>query len=92
MLRRPLWMLALGVALGCAVPACVGGPDETNLNPQPLPPGLPEETGEGDEEAAGSDRGVGGSSGSSSGGTSPPQTSLDGGASADSGDAGDGGE
>jgi hypothetical protein len=92
MLRKPLWLLVLGAALGCAAPACVGGPDETNLNPQPLPPRENEKTGDGDENAPGTDRGTGDSSGtSSSGGMSPPQASTDAGAGTDGGDAGDDG-
>jgi hypothetical protein len=55
-------MLATGLVLLHAVPACVGGPDETNLNPQPLPPadlperGVTDETpGNGDQKGTGSD-------------------------------------
>lgn len=74
MLRRPLWILALGAALGCAVPACVGGTEDTNLNPQPLPPEEPGEKSD-DSYEPGSDRGAGGSS-SSSGGSSGGTTSA----------------
>lgn len=38
MFRRPLRILVVGAVLAHAAPACVGGPDDADLNPQPLPP------------------------------------------------------
>lgn len=95
MLCKPLWMLALAAALGCAVAvtACVGGPEGVeSLNPQPLPPGQDSESGE--EPGSGeTGRDPSGSSGSGgSGGMSPP--GADAGAVSDGGDedSSDGGE
>lgn len=75
MVRRAFCLITVGGVLLHAMPGCaIGGPDDTQLNPQPLPPGDPPEksTGSDDPESAGS---------GSSGGQSPAPN-------ADSSDAG----
>lgn len=78
MQRRPLFLLAIGAVLVHAAVGCVGGTDESPLNPQPLPPGEPPTES---NEPAG-DRGED-SVGSSSGGGSAPETGIGDGGSLD---------
>jgi hypothetical protein len=68
MLRPTLRTLALGALLLHVASACVGGSDETNLNPQPLPPGNPPEDDKRGSESDQSPTGSSASSGSSGGG------------------------
>ena len=81
-LTRKALLVVLGALALQGVQACA---TDTELNPQPLPPGG-EPTAVGDPED-GDDRG--GSSGGGSSGTSPPAPSADGGV-GDAADASDG--
>ena len=83
MVRRWLPILAVGVVLAHAVSACTGGGDETDLNPQPLPPSTPPEEDDGRESESG------GGVSSSSGGMSPDPTADGGLSDASDGDSGD---
>jgi len=84
-MSRRWWFLVVpaAVVLTHGVVACVvGGPDETNLNPQPLPPADGEESpGQGTDDGKN-----GGATGSSSGGGLPSSAS-DGGVSRGDADA-----
>lgn len=87
MARRLIFILGVGFALLQVASACVGGSDDTPLNPQPLPPvDPPGRTGDSDEtqnpgtgDPTGSSTSSGGSTSSSAGGSPNPHDGGDGG-------------
>lgn len=78
MLRRLFFAVALAAMLGGGTAACVASKEDTELNPQPLPPLMPDD----DRDTAGA-----GSGGSQDAGTEP-----DAGAEADTDAATDAGD
>jgi hypothetical protein len=88
MMHRSAWMLLSATVLLHGAAACVGGPDASQLNPQPLPPRVGDE-GE-SKEATGADRGSSSGGGSTESPSAAPSYNTDAGTSpADGGDAGD---
>lgn len=87
-MSRLRWLLVASVALSAVyAAACAGGPEETDLNPQPLPPSAPGQDDNETDKNGGASSGTGSSGGGASvfddSGTSPP--------SQDAGDGGDAG-
>jgi hypothetical protein len=89
MMRRSVLMLALVAVLLHGAAACVGGPDVSQLNPQPLPPRA---AGDNSDEAPSKGESTGTGTSSSSGGTDGPAAAPAYGSDAGVSDAGDAGD
>lgn len=80
MFRRSIRVLVMGALLAHVAPACVGGSDEGDLNPQPLPPKEPSDQRGGEPKSPGSESTAGGDT---------PVGILDGGTDGEAGAYGD---